>query len=118
MSPQLAPWHFRGSRRASAFSGTSRWRAARVAPWDGRGFEFKRWACCGPSGGARPGFPPGGPRGPGGPGGRFGGKDLTTGPIGPTLIAFALPVMGSNILQSLNGSANAIWVSHVLGRRR
>lgn len=41
--------------------------------------------------------------------------DLTTGPIGRTLIAFALPVLGSNILQSLNGSANAIWVSHVLG---
>jgi putative MATE family efflux protein len=41
--------------------------------------------------------------------------DLTTGPIGKTLILFALPVLGSNILQSLNGSANAIWVSHVLG---
>ena len=56
-------------------------------------------------------------RGPGGPPG-FGGRrgpDLTTGPIGKTLILFALPVMGSNILQSLNGSANAIWVSHVLG---
>ena len=62
----------------------------------------------------------GGPRpgGPGGPGGRFGpggGQDLTTGPIGKTLITFALPVMGTNVLQSLNGSANAIWVSHVLG---
>jgi putative MATE family efflux protein len=57
-------------------------------------------------------------RGPGGPpGGGFPGKgqDLTTGPIGKTLILFALPVLGSNILQSLNGSANAIWVSHVLG---
>jgi putative MATE family efflux protein len=43
------------------------------------------------------------------------GPDLTTGPIGKTLIVFALPVLGSNILQSLNGSANAIWVSHVLG---
>ncbi len=42
-------------------------------------------------------------------------QDLTTGPIGMTLITFALPVLGSNILQSLNGSANAIWVSHVLG---
>ena len=42
-------------------------------------------------------------------------QDLTTGPIGKTLIVFALPVLGSNILQSLNGSANAIWVSHVLG---
>ncbi len=53
---------------------------------------------------------------PGGPGGmRRGGPDLTTGPIGKTLIMFSLPVLGSNILQSLNGSANAIWVSHVLG---
>jgi putative MATE family efflux protein len=53
-------------------------------------------------------------KGPGSPG-RKGGPDLTTGPIGKTLILFALPVLGSNILQSLNGSANAIWVSHVLG---
>lgn len=43
------------------------------------------------------------------------GRNLTTGPIGKTLLLFALPVMGSNILQSVNGSANAIWVSHVLG---
>lgn len=43
------------------------------------------------------------------------GPDLTTGPIGKTLILFALPVLGSNVLQSLNGSANAVWVSHVLG---
>lgn len=57
------------------------------------------------------------PRGPGGPPGfpGRGGPDLTTGPIGKTLILFALPVLGTNILQSLNGSANAIWVSHVLG---
>jgi putative MATE family efflux protein len=41
--------------------------------------------------------------------------DLTSGPIGKTLILFALPVLATNILQSLNGSANAIWVSHVLG---
>lgn len=56
-------------------------------------------------------------RGPGGPAGPGGRKmpDLTTGPIGKTLIAFALPVLATNILQSLNGSANAIWVSHVLG---
>jgi putative MATE family efflux protein len=53
----------------------------------------------------------------GGPGfhGRRGGPDLTTGPIGKTLITFSLPVLGSNILQSLNGSANMFWVSHVLG---
>jgi putative MATE family efflux protein len=43
------------------------------------------------------------------------GPDLTVGPIGATLITFALPVLGSNILQALNGTANAIWVSHVLG---
>lgn len=41
--------------------------------------------------------------------------DLTKGPIGKTLIAFSLPVMGSNILQSLNGSVNTAWVSHILG---
>jgi len=65
---------------------------------------------------ARPPFrgPPGGSGGMG-PGGMRRGPDLTTGPIGKTLITFALPVLGSNILQSLNGSANAIWVSHVLG---
>lgn len=51
----------------------------------------------------------------GGPGGRRGGPDLTSGPIGRTLITFALPVLGSNILQSLNGTANAFWVSHQLG---
>ncbi len=49
-----------------------------------------------------------------GQGGRK-GPDLTVGPIGKTLIAFSLPVLGSNILQSLNGSANAFWVSRVLG---
>ena len=43
------------------------------------------------------------------------GPDLTTGPIGPTLVVFALPVLGSNILQTLNGSVNTAWVSHILG---
>ena len=42
-------------------------------------------------------------------------RDLTTGPIGPTLMAFALPTLGSNVLQSLNGSINAIWVGRFLG---
>lgn len=55
-------------------------------------------------GASRPGFSPG-----------AGAKDLIHGPIGKTLILFSLPVMGSNVLQSLNGTANAIWVSHVLG---
>ena len=42
-------------------------------------------------------------------------KDLTTGPITRTLILFGLPTLGSNILQSLNGSINAIWVGQILG---
>ena len=44
-----------------------------------------------------------------------GAHDLTTGPIGKTLILFALPTMASNILQSLNGSINAVWVGRFLG---
>ena len=44
-----------------------------------------------------------------------GGLDLTSGPIAKTLLMFALPTLGSNILQSLNGSINTIWVGHYLG---
>ena len=43
------------------------------------------------------------------------GKDLTTGPISSTLLLFALPTLGSSILQSLNGSINAVWVGRFLG---
>lgn len=46
---------------------------------------------------------------------RPGQRDLTTGPIASTLLAFALPTLGSNVLQSLNGSINAIWVGRFLG---
>ncbi len=46
---------------------------------------------------------------------RPGQRDLTTGPIGKTLVLFALPTMAANILQSLNGSINAIWVGRFLG---
>ncbi len=42
-------------------------------------------------------------------------RDLTVGPIAPTLLAFALPTLGSSVLQSLNGSVNAIWVGRFLG---
>lgn len=42
-------------------------------------------------------------------------RDLTQGHIGKTLLLFALPTLGSNILQSLNGSINAIWVGNFLG---
>jgi putative MATE family efflux protein len=49
-------------------------------------------------------------RGPSG-----GQRDLTSGPIAKTLLAFALPTLGSSILQSLNGSINAVWVGRFLG---
>lgn len=41
--------------------------------------------------------------------------DLTAGPIVATLLAFALPTLVSNVLQSLNGSINAMWVGQLLG---
>ena len=41
--------------------------------------------------------------------------DLTQGPIGSTLLKFALPTLASSILQSLNGTINAIWVGRFLG---
>jgi len=44
-----------------------------------------------------------------------GGQDLTTGPINRTLLLFALPTLGSSILQSLNGSINAVWIGQFLG---
>jgi MATE family, multidrug efflux pump len=44
-----------------------------------------------------------------------GGRDLTQGPIAKTLMAFALPTLISSILQSLNGTVNAIWIGRFLG---
>ncbi len=44
-----------------------------------------------------------------------GGRDLTTGPIAKTLLLFALPTLGGNVLQSLNGSINAVWIGNMLG---
>ena len=49
------------------------------------------------------------------PAGPHSGRDLTTGPIFTTLIAFALPTLGSSVLQSLNGSINSVWVGRFLG---
>jgi putative MATE family efflux protein len=46
---------------------------------------------------------------------RPGQRDLTSGPIGKTLLAFAVPTLVSSIIQSLNGSVNAIWVGRFLG---
>jgi putative MATE family efflux protein len=41
--------------------------------------------------------------------------DLTHGHIGSTLLRFALPTLISSILQSLNGTVNAIWIGRFLG---
>lgn len=41
--------------------------------------------------------------------------DLTRGPILKTLLLFSMPMLLSNVLQTLNGSINAIWVGRLLG---
>lgn len=61
-----------------------------------------------PSGSGRPGAR-GGPHS-----GRY-KRQLVEGPITRTLLIFSLPVLGGNVLQSLNGSVNQFWVSHTLG---
>ncbi|MBD7959810.1 MATE family efflux transporter [Comamonas avium] len=42
-------------------------------------------------------------------------RDLTQGPIARTLLVFSLPILAGNVLQSLNGSVNAMWVGKYLG---
>lgn len=42
-------------------------------------------------------------------------RDLTQGPIGKTLLLFSLPILAGNVLQSLNGSINAVWIGRYLG---
>ncbi|MDF2692999.1 MAG: efflux family protein, partial [Labilithrix sp.] len=41
--------------------------------------------------------------------------NLTEGAIGKTLVVFSLPILVTNVLQSLNGSVNAVWVGRYLG---
>lgn len=43
--------------------------------------------------------------------------DLTTGAIGPALLKFAVPTLLSSVLQTLQGSINAIWVGRFLGEQ-
>jgi putative MATE family efflux protein len=43
------------------------------------------------------------------------GHHLVEGPIARTLIVFSLPILGSNVLQSLNVSINSVWIGHYLG---
>lgn len=40
---------------------------------------------------------------------------LTRGPIATTLLMFALPTLGSSMLQSANGSIDAVWIGRLLG---
>jgi len=40
---------------------------------------------------------------------------LAEGPIGKTLFVFSLPILLGNVLQTLNGSINSIWVGRLLG---
>jgi putative MATE family efflux protein len=42
---------------------------------------------------------------------------LTEGPIAKTLFLFSLPILLGNVLQSLNGSINAIWIGKFLGEQ-
>ncbi len=42
-------------------------------------------------------------------------NDLVAAPIGPTLLAFALPTLASSMLQSANGSIDTIWVGRLIG---
>ena len=42
-------------------------------------------------------------------------RSLTEGSISRGLFQFALPILFANVLQSLNGSVNAIWVGRYLG---
>ncbi len=41
--------------------------------------------------------------------------DLTEGPIMRTLLIFSVPTLLSNMLQSLNGTINSIWVGRLIG---
>jgi putative MATE family efflux protein len=43
------------------------------------------------------------------------GTSLVEGAIGRTLVFFSLPILASNVLQSINGSINSIWVGRYLG---
>ncbi|UOY91543.1 MATE family efflux transporter [Ectobacillus sp. JY-23] len=43
--------------------------------------------------------------------------NLTEGPIAKTLFFFSLPILMGNVLQSLNGSINSIWVGKFLGEQ-
>lgn len=41
--------------------------------------------------------------------------DLTQGPIMKTLVAFSIPMLIGNLIQTINGTINAIWVGRLIG---
>ena len=43
--------------------------------------------------------------------------DLTQGPIAKTLLLFSLPALLTNVLQSLSGTVNSIWVGRLIGEK-
>jgi putative MATE family efflux protein len=43
-------------------------------------------------------------------------QSLTEGPIARALLLFALPILYGSVLQTLNGSVNAMWIGHYLGQ--
>ena len=45
------------------------------------------------------------------------GHDLTQGPILRTLLTFSIPTLVSNVLQTLGGTINTIWVGQLIGDR-
>lgn len=42
-------------------------------------------------------------------------SNLVDGPIGKNLFLFSLPILGGNVLQTLNGTINSIWIGKFLG---
>ena len=55
------------------------------------------------------------PPGPAPPALRPGQRDLTIGPIGRSMLLFALPTLGTSFVQSLNGWVNSYWVGRLIG---
>ena len=43
-------------------------------------------------------------------------RELTEGSVAKALFFFTLPILAGNVLQSLNGSINAVWIGHYLGK--
>ena len=52
---------------------------------------------------------------PASPASRRASPVLVEGPIARTLLLFSLPILGSSVLQSLNGSINAAWIGRLIG---